>query len=64
MIAEKPKRFVMVRMESSGSLYVLDRAKFEGMRVLGDPFDKSVVIAEADEMLSLMRFKALTKEET
>jgi len=60
---DKPKRYVMVRMKRSGSLYVLHRPKWESMRRLGDPFDKSTIVAESDEMPSLMRFKELTKEE-
>lgn len=60
-MAERGK-FVLARMRHSGSLFVLDRQRWEEMRGLGYPFDESEVIAEADEMLSLMRFKELTKE--
>ena len=62
MKEEKPKKYVLVRIQEGGSLFVLDRTMFEEMRGLGEPFDKSEIVAEADEMLSLMQFKQLTKE--
>jgi hypothetical protein len=46
------------------SLFVLDRPRWESMRGLGAPFNGSVIVAESDETLTLMRFKELTKEET
>jgi hypothetical protein len=62
VIAEKPKRFVLIRDEHG--LWVMTREWYTE-HVLHSPNKrKAEVIAEADEMLSLMRFKALTKEET
>jgi hypothetical protein len=58
----KSKKYVLVRMQEGGSLFVLGRMMFEEMRGLGEPFDGSEIVAEADEMLSLMQFKQLTKE--
>ena len=60
---EKPKKFVLVRMQKNGKLFVLNRTMWGEMRGLGKPFNESEVIAEANEMTSLMRFKALTMED-
>jgi hypothetical protein len=55
-------RFVLVRMQKGGKLFVIGRTMWEEMRGLGAPFYESEVVAEADEMLSLMQFKQLTEE--
>ena len=57
-------RYVLVRMQEGGSLFVLGRTMWDEMRGLNATFYESEVVAEADEMLSLMQFKNLTKEET
>ena len=59
-------RWVLVRMEESGNLFVLDRPRWEEFSQRGFYYNeyKAEVVAEADEMLSLMRLKSLTVEET
>lgn len=59
---EKPRKYVLVRMQEGGNLFVLNRTMWGEMRGLSKPFNESEVIAEADEMLSLLQFKALTME--
>ena len=60
----RPKKFVLIRMVEGGSLFVLDRPRWENgkrMEFYKGRYEAEVV-AEADEMLSLMRFKSLTEE--
>lgn len=59
-------RFVLVRMEETGNMFVLDRPRWEEFSQRGFYYNeyKAEVVAEADEMLSLMRFKSLTAEES
>ena len=52
---DKPKRFVLVRTEW-GELFVLKREVYNEAPRIGE------IVAESNEMLSLMRFKDLTKE--
>ena len=60
----RPKKFVLVRMKTGGNMFVLDRPRWENgkrMKFYRGAYEAEVV-AEADEMLTLMRFKDLTKE--
>jgi len=58
-------KFVLIRMENTGNMFVLDRPRWEEFSQRGFYFNeyKAEVVAEADEMLSLMRLKSLTTEE-
>jgi len=58
-------KYVLVRMEESGNLFVLDRSRWEEFSQRGFYFNeyKAEVVAEADTTLPLMRLKSLTVEE-
>ena len=58
------KKYVLVCMRNGGKLFVLHRDAWNDLKGLGAPFYESKVVAESDEMLSLMRFKSLTAEES
>jgi len=59
---EKPKRYVMVRMDDE-KLFVIQRAMFHEFNCLGGAFYGAVIVTESDELLTLMRFKELTMDE-
>lgn len=58
---DKPKKYVLIRAAESGKLFVVGRTFLTEIQGMGS-HRKAEVVAEADEMLSLMRFKALTEE--
>jgi len=58
----RPSKFVLLRTPS-GELFVVLR-QYRDELCLKDPYYKrDVIVAESDETLSLMRFKALTEED-
>jgi len=61
----RPKKFVLVRMERDGQLFVLDRSRWEQAQRTQFYRDnyQAEVVAEADTTLPLMQFKDLTQED-
>jgi len=55
-------RFVLVRARD-GLLYVLDRTYWRSVVIRHPKYEQGEIVAESNEMLSLMRFKELTNEE-
>lgn len=58
-------KYVLIRMVEGGNMFVLDRQRWEESRQMEFYRGRyeADVVAEADEMLTLMQFKNLTVEE-
>jgi len=61
---EKPKFWVLIRMKVDGNCFMLDRQRwneFQKKAFYRGAYEAEV-IAESDDTMEIMRFKALTEE--
>lgn len=60
----RPSKFVLVRMKMDGNMFVLDRQRWNEFtkKAFYRGAYEAEVVAEANETLTLMRFKSLTEE--